>query len=229
MNEWRKPLTPPSCRGQTHTHIRDVYTLNKDHGAFACVARLCSHTSRNDVVSLMKNMLMIPRYLMMRVPGRKESGVIFTTATELLPNERVERSERERPSGSGLQRSKDETVSSDRAGRGPNQGHVKRKQEERKRKKDEKEWRNQKILKNCGKIKTDMNFQAERNVNVKCSCKNPVSFFHSWTNMCAPICEYVSCVCDLTCSGEDVWCQDNHLESVRCHAYRAVEANRQDS
>lgn len=51
---------------------------------------------------------------MMRVPGRKESGVIFTTVTELPPNERLERSERERPSWSGLQRSKDETAGSER-------------------------------------------------------------------------------------------------------------------
>lgn len=47
---------------------------------------------------------------MMRVPGRKDSGVIFTTVTELLPNDRLERSERERPSGNGLQRSRDETT-----------------------------------------------------------------------------------------------------------------------
>lgn len=47
---------------------------------------------------------------MMRVPGRKESGVIFTTVTELPPNERLERSERDRPSGTGLDRSKDETA-----------------------------------------------------------------------------------------------------------------------
>lgn len=50
---------------------------------------------------------------MMRVPGRKESGVIFTTVTEVPLNERLERSERERPSGSGLQRSKDEIVLTD--------------------------------------------------------------------------------------------------------------------
>lgn len=46
---------------------------------------------------------------MMRVPGRKESGVIFTIVTELPPKERLERSERERPSVSGLQCSRDET------------------------------------------------------------------------------------------------------------------------
>lgn len=61
---------------------------------------------------------------MMRVPGRKESGVIFTTVTELPPNGRLERSERERPSGSGLERSKDETACSEREreGRGPKEG-----------------------------------------------------------------------------------------------------------
>lgn len=68
-----------------------------------------TNTSRRDVVSLIKNILMIPRYLMMRVPGRKDSGVIFTTVTEPPPKERVERSERERPSGRGLQRSREET------------------------------------------------------------------------------------------------------------------------
>lgn len=49
---------------------------------------------------------------MMRVPGRKDSGVIFTTVTELLPNGRLERSERDRPSGSGLERSREETEES---------------------------------------------------------------------------------------------------------------------
>lgn len=50
---------------------------------------------------------------MIRVPGRKESGVIFTTVTELPPNARLDRSERERPSGTGLERSKDEIVLTD--------------------------------------------------------------------------------------------------------------------
>lgn len=54
---------------------------------------------------------------MIFVPGRKDRGVILTTVTELPPDERLERSERERPSGSGLQRSKDETVGLERAGR----------------------------------------------------------------------------------------------------------------
>lgn len=76
---------------------------------FTCGVEFFTHTSRRDVVSLIKNILMIPRYLIMRVPGRKDSGVIFTTVTELPPKERVERSERERPSGSGLQRSSEET------------------------------------------------------------------------------------------------------------------------
>ena len=75
-----------------------------------CVCIYASRTSRSDVVSLMKNMLMIPRYLTTRVPGMKDSGVIFTTVTDPPPNERVERSERERPSGRGLQRSDDETT-----------------------------------------------------------------------------------------------------------------------
>lgn len=50
---------------------------------------------------------------MMRVPGRKDSGVIFTTVTELVGNGRLERSERDRPSGSGLERSREETEGSE--------------------------------------------------------------------------------------------------------------------
>lgn len=50
---------------------------------------------------------------MMRVPGRKDSGVIFTTVTELLPNGRLERIERDRPSGSGLERSREEPEGSE--------------------------------------------------------------------------------------------------------------------
>lgn len=99
-------------------------------------------------------MLIIPRYLMMRVPGRKESGVIFTTVTELPPKERLERSERERPSGSGLERSKDETAGSEKARRCPKEGDVKRKQKEGSEKKDKREWRYQKTLKNSGKVKS---------------------------------------------------------------------------
>lgn len=76
-------------------------------------AKPCGLTSRNDVVSLIKNILMIPRYLMIRVPGRKDSGVIFTTVTELVANGRLERSERDRPSGSGLERSREETEGSE--------------------------------------------------------------------------------------------------------------------
>lgn len=79
---------------------------------------------------------------MMRVPGRKESGVIFTTVTELPPKERLERSERERPSGSGLERSKDDTAGSKRAGRGPKGGGHEKKRGGRK--KDKREWRYQK-------------------------------------------------------------------------------------
>lgn len=55
---------------------------------------------------------------MIRVPGRKDRGVIFTTVTVLPPNEQLERSERERPSGSGLQRSMDETAGTKKVGRG---------------------------------------------------------------------------------------------------------------
>lgn len=51
---------------------------------------------------------------MMCIPGRKDSGVIFTTVTELPPNERLERNERDRPSGNGLLRSSDETAGMER-------------------------------------------------------------------------------------------------------------------
>lgn len=103
---------------------------------------------------------------MMRVPGRKESGVIFTTVTELPLKERLDRSERERPSGSsGLQRSKDETAGSERACRGP-----KEKQEEGRGTKENGDTKKN-TLKNRGKIKADMNSKAERNVNVECTCK----------------------------------------------------------
>ena len=81
-----------------------------------CVCMHACRTSRSDVVSLMKNMLMIPRYFTTRVPGMKDSGVIFTTVTDPPPNERVERSERDRPSGRGLQRSDDETTDTEAGG-----------------------------------------------------------------------------------------------------------------
>lgn len=91
---------------------------------------------------------------MMRVPGRKESGVIFTTVTEPPPNERLERSERERPSGSGLERSKDETTRF-RASRLRSKREKKTRGGERGGKKRQKrEWRYQKTLKNSGKIKS---------------------------------------------------------------------------
>lgn len=38
-------------------------------------------TSRREVVSRMKNMLIIPRYLVIFAPGMKERGVILTTPT----------------------------------------------------------------------------------------------------------------------------------------------------
>lgn len=75
---------------------------------------------------------------MMRIPGRKESGVIFTTVTELPPNDRLERSERERPSGSGLQRSKDETAGSERVGRSARGRHEKKTREGRGEKRQKK-------------------------------------------------------------------------------------------
>lgn len=141
MNEWRKPLTPPSCRGQTHAfHVLQVclHVAQDNPGANAYVVCSCSRTSRKDVVSLIKNMLMIPRYLMMRVPGRKERGVIFTTVTELPPNERLERSERDRPSGSGLDRSKDETAGSERASRRPKEREWYEKKSKRRRGREKK-------------------------------------------------------------------------------------------
>lgn len=36
-------------------------------------------------------------------------------------------------------------------------------------------------------------------------------------------------VWDMTCSGVDAWCRDNHVESICCHAGHAVEANTRDS
>lgn len=68
---------------------------------------------------------------MMRMPGRKESGVIFTTVTELPPNERLERSERERPSGSGLERSREETAGSESEREEPNEGGEERRGQKR--------------------------------------------------------------------------------------------------
>lgn len=133
-----KEATDTTFLQKTNTHIMctEMTSLAQDDpGAYTCEVRPCSLTSRNDVVSLIKNMLMMPRYLMMRVPGRKERGVIFTTVTELPPNPRLERSERERPSGTGLERSNDETAGSKRAGRGPNEGDVKRKRGEGEKKK----------------------------------------------------------------------------------------------
>lgn len=45
-------------------------------------------TSLKEVVSRIKNMLIIPRYLLIFAPGIKERGVILTTGTvELMPDE----------------------------------------------------------------------------------------------------------------------------------------------
>ncbi|KAA8590173.1 hypothetical protein FQN60_014107 [Etheostoma spectabile] len=70
--------------------------------------------------------------------GRKDSGVIFTTVTGLPLNDRLERNERERPSGSGLQFPEDETGGSERASGGPKERDMKRKQVVRRWKKRQK-------------------------------------------------------------------------------------------
>lgn len=82
-----------------------------------------------------------------------------------------------------------------------------------------------------------MNFKAERNLNVENAILLAFAqqelhsvYIHSvytnsmWASQ-LPVC--VRYMCELTCSGVDVWCQDNHMESVRCHACHAYEANRQ--
>lgn len=138
--------------------------------------KMCSCTSRSDVVSRIKNMLMIPRYLMMRVPGRKDTGVIFTTGTELPPNERMERSERERPSGSGLLRSRDDTVGSERESkhRSRRERCEKKTRKEEEGKKDNREWRYKKHSK-LWKMKSRYELWSRKNANVKCVLKcNPV-------------------------------------------------------
>lgn len=58
-------------------------------------------TSRKEVVSRIKNMLIIPRYLVIFAPGRKERGVILTTETVELVPDGTERC-RKYPSASGL-------------------------------------------------------------------------------------------------------------------------------
>jgi len=58
-------------------------------------------TSRKEVVSRIKNMLIIPRYLVIFAPGRKERGVILTTETVELVHDGTERC-RKYPSANGL-------------------------------------------------------------------------------------------------------------------------------
>lgn len=58
-------------------------------------------TSRKEVVSRIKNMLIIPRYLVIFAPGRKERGVILTTETVELVLDGTERC-RKYPSANGL-------------------------------------------------------------------------------------------------------------------------------
>lgn len=66
-------------------------------------------SSRNDVVSRMKNMLMIPRYLVILAPGIKESGVILTTMTVGIPRAAAGRFLKG-PSPNGLALSREVTV-----------------------------------------------------------------------------------------------------------------------
>lgn len=88
---------------------------------------------------------------MIRVPGRKERGVIFTTVTELPPYGRLERKERERPSGSGLERSKDETADVEKKNKGPKEGNMRRKQQDEKGEGEKTgDCRYYKILQNSG-------------------------------------------------------------------------------
>lgn len=89
---------------------------------------------------------------MIRVPGRKERGVIFTTVTELPPYGRLERKERERPSGSGLERSKDETADAEKKSKRSKRGKYEKKTTggKRKGKKNPGDCRYYKILPNSG-------------------------------------------------------------------------------
>lgn len=58
-------------------------------------------TSRKEVVSRIKNMLIIPRYLVIFAPGMKERGVILTTEMVELAHDGKERC-RKYPSANGL-------------------------------------------------------------------------------------------------------------------------------
>ena len=58
-------------------------------------------TSRKEVVSRIKNMLIIPRYLVIFARGMKERGVILTTETVELVHDGMERC-RKYPSANGL-------------------------------------------------------------------------------------------------------------------------------
>lgn len=102
---------------------------------------------------------------MIRVPGRKERGVIFTTVTELPPYGRLERKERERPSGSGLERSKDETADVEKKSKGPKEGNMRRKQQEEKG--EEKKQEIADATKYFKIVETDMNLEADTSLNVE--------------------------------------------------------------
>lgn len=79
---------------------------------------------------------------------------------------------------------------------------MKRKQEEGRRKKRTKGMEIPENTQNNGKIKADMNFKAERNVECEMYVqKNAVllAFFTAGVT-CVLVCEYVSCLCVLeTC------------------------------
>lgn len=193
--EWMEKATDATLLEKTDTHVicTDMSTLCV-RWAYACVARPCSLTSRNDVVSLIKNMLMIPRYLMMRVPGRKESGVIFTTVTELPPNGRLDRSERERPSGSGLERSKDETACSERERRQRSERGKTWEVNSRRGTRKKKTQGNGDTRKHSKIVETDKNFKAEGNLNVETAIL--LAFAQQELHVCTLIvCEQVSCLC----------------------------------
>lgn len=171
----------------------------------------------------------------MRVPGRKESGVIFTTVTGVPPNERLERSERERPSGSGLQRSKDETVGSERAGsRCERRRREKRTREGTKKTKGNGDTGKHSTIVEI--IKADMNFKAERNVECgmyvqKC---NLVSVFTAGVTrvlLYLRACQLSVCVrdmCDLTCSVVDVCGAKRQSLRKACAAMHIMQLKQTD-
>lgn len=128
---------------------------------------------------------------MIRVPGRKERGVIFTTVTELPPYGRLERKERERPSGSGLERSKDETADAEKKSKGPKEGNMRRKQQEEKGE----EKKNQEVVdttKYFKIVETDMKLEADTSLNVE-NAILLVFAQHNLHTFRQTVCEQVRC------------------------------------